>query len=121
MNLISPDGNVPSAWATRGYPLKGWAWLGWAVGIWTLPACMLATWGAFYAEHFGEPSPYHPWPARALDALFVLNAVAVAFFLYKSTRHPLYLTLALLVATVEVLVTAWIWFLGGMSVSGFYF
>ena len=81
----------------------------------------MAIWGVFYAEHFEEPSPYHPWPGRAIDALFVLNGVAVAWFLYKSIGHPLYLTLASLLATVEVLVATWIWFFGGASVSGFYF
>jgi len=121
MNPISPDDNTTPAWPTRDYPIRWWVWLGWAAGIWTMPACMMAIWGVFYAEHFGEPSPYHPWPGRAIDALFVLNGVAVAWFLYKSIGHPLYLTLASLLATVEVLVATWIWFFGGASVSGFYF
>src|SRR5262249_45370482 len=121
MRPISPDGNTTPTQQTQPCPIKWWVWLGWAAGIWVLPACMLAIWSAFYATAFGEPGPFHPWPVRGMDALMILNGVAVAVFLYKSARHLLYLLLAIWVAIVEVLVAAWIWLVGGMSVSGFYF
>lgn len=103
-----------------GQPMQWWSWAVWALGIWAFPACMLGIWGCCYTEVFGEP-PCGPWAERAMDGLFFLNFVGVAVFLFRSRRHPLYLLVAVLNVGAEVVVTALIWFFGGLSVSGFYF
>lgn len=82
---------------------------------------MLALWGACYASEFGVPGPYHPWPETAIDALFTLNLVAASIFVVRSKRYPLRLALAILIATVEFALSAFIWSFVGASVSGYFF
>jgi hypothetical protein len=103
-----------------GQPTQWWSRAVWAVGIWACPACMLGIWFCCYTEVFGEP-PCSSWSERAIDGLFFLNFVAVTIFLFRSRKHPVQFLVSFLVVVAEVVVTALIWFFGGLSVSGFYF
>jgi hypothetical protein len=81
---------------------------------------MMGIWGCCYTTVFGEP-PCGPWAEEAMNALFLLNFVAVAVCLTLSWGHPVRLPLAILAGTAEVVITFLIWFVGGASVAGSYF
>jgi hypothetical protein len=81
---------------------------------------MLGIWACCYSEVYGE-ARCGLWSARAIDALFALNFVAVGTFLYRSTEDPLGLLSGILMVTGGLIATALIWYFGSLSVSGFYF
>lgn len=101
-------------------PMRWWAWLGWSIALWILPACMMAVWGHCYTEFFGEP-PCETWATATINSLFTLNFAVVVLYLFLSRKRLTHFVLSLLVGFVQIVVTTLIWFWGGMSVSGFYF
>lgn len=82
---------------------------------------MLLIWRLFYTEVYGEVKPGYPWTEIALHFLFVLNLFALALFLWRYRKNLLCLLLAILLSTVELLVSHFIWTLGSLSVSGVFF
>jgi hypothetical protein len=69
---------------------------------------------------FGEP-PCGPWAGWTVNGLFLLNFVGLGLFPSRSRNCSLRLVLAYLLAVVEGVVSAFVWYFGEPSVSGYYF
>jgi len=101
---------------------RWWHWPAYTAALWLIPGSMTLVWIACYAPVFGEPGPYYPWSAAALDALAALNLAAVAAYVYRLNRDPIvYVILGVLAVPAEVAVTLAIWDFGRASVGGFYY
>jgi hypothetical protein len=101
-------------------PKKWSLWWTWNIVLWMFPGGMLIIWSLFYCQVFGE-TPYGLWPATGIDILFGLNFLAIGLLIFLWRNHDLRLLITLPNILVEILVAWWIWYFGGMSVSGFYF
>jgi hypothetical protein len=81
---------------------------------------MTVIWANCETTVFDEP-PCGPWSKRAIDLLFVSSFPVVALYLFRFRNNVRYFGITMLIALGEILAAAFVWFWGGMSVSGFYF
>lgn len=86
-------------------------WLAWVAALWAFPACML-----LLTVFFGRS---YPWPELGIDALFAINCLAVYLFIERSRKvlNSTGLVFGILLAACELLASACLWLLGGVTAS----